>query len=125
MIFGFTGTQSGMSDLQKRRVTKLLQASFIEAVHHGDCIGADSDFHKIASLFELNIVMHPPINSSKRAFCGGNVLASKEYLERNNDIVAACDVLIAAPKTEKEELRSGTWATIRYARKLGKRVIIV
>lgn len=31
----------------------------------------------------------------------------------------------AAPKDFKEELRSGTWATIRYAVKQQKRVIII
>jgi predicted Rossmann fold nucleotide-binding protein DprA/Smf involved in DNA uptake len=44
-------------------------------------------------------------------------------LERNHLIVAACDVLNAAPLQDEEILRSGTWATIRYARKAGKTVI--
>ena len=51
--------------------------------------------------------------------------AEKRYLERNRDIVDACDILIACPRTLKEELRSGTWATVRYARKVGKPVAIL
>lgn len=46
-------------------------------------------------------------------------------LERNHRIVDACDVLIACPKDAQEQLRSGTWATVRYARKQGKRVIVI
>jgi predicted Rossmann fold nucleotide-binding protein DprA/Smf involved in DNA uptake len=46
-------------------------------------------------------------------------------LERNKDIVSESDFLIAAPDSKKERLRSGTWATVRHARKLGKRVMIL
>ena len=41
------------------------------------------------------------------------------YLARNDRIVASSDVLVAFPRTENEELRSGTWATIRRARRAG------
>lgn len=48
---------------------------------------------------------------------------AKPYLERNKDIAnEGIDGLIAAPSGWVEELRSGTWATVRYARKL-KRTI--
>jgi hypothetical protein len=33
--------------------------------------------------------------------------------------------VIAAPMSSAEILRSGTWATIRYARKAGKPVLII
>lgn len=46
-------------------------------------------------------------------------------LERNRDVVDASDVLLACPGGMAEEQRSGTWATIRYARKAGKPVVIV
>ncbi len=48
-----------------------------------------------------------------------------EELDRNRDIVAAVSILIAAPETDIEEQRSGTWATVRYARKKGIPVVIV
>lgn len=44
------------------------------------------------------------------------------YMVRNDALVAACDVLLAFPKTSEEEQRSGTWATIRRARKAEKPV---
>lgn len=47
----------------------------------------------------------------------------KPNLVRNKDIVESTDVLLACPKGP-EELRSGTWSTVRLARKQGKRVVI-
>jgi predicted Rossmann fold nucleotide-binding protein DprA/Smf involved in DNA uptake len=44
------------------------------------------------------------------------------YMKRNDELVAQCDVLLAFPRSAEEELRSGTWATIRRARKAGKEV---
>lgn len=68
---------------------------------------------------------------AKRAFCyrrkgvGGELPIEREpgpYLWRNHQIVDATSALIAAPFGFEEELRSGTWATVRYARKLGRPV---
>jgi len=45
-------------------------------------------------------------------------MPEKTYLERNLDIVKNSSLLIACPiNKNKEELRSGTWSTIRKARK--------
>lgn len=46
------------------------------------------------------------------------------YMDRNDALVAACDLLLAYPRTDREQLRSGTWATIRRARKARKMIII-
>jgi predicted Rossmann fold nucleotide-binding protein DprA/Smf involved in DNA uptake len=46
-------------------------------------------------------------------------------LDRNHDIVGACDVLIAAPRQPKEIRRSGTWATVRYADQFGRVIALV
>lgn len=46
------------------------------------------------------------------------------YMKRNDALVAHCDVLLAFPPTAQEQLRSGTWATIRRARKAGKEVLM-
>ncbi len=50
MKVGFTGTRKGMTEFQKTEVRRLLTEYMhgrdMEA-HHGDCIGADTDFHNI------------------------------------------------------------------------------
>lgn len=129
MIIGFTGTQAGMSKSQKDNFeTIMTEISIFHPdfeFHHGDCIGADQEAHDIVSELTKNIIIHPPSNSSKRAFCKAKtMLESKPYLERNKDIVNVCEALIACPKGS-EILRSGTWSTIRYAKKINKIVYII
>lgn len=121
---GFTGTQQGMSSQQLawlKRSLSLIDEEF--EFHQGDCVGADAEAAElVARNFEGAIIhSHPPDNPSKRAFMPAHVIhEEKPYLERNRDIVDASDVLIGMPKGF-EEVRSGTWATIRDARKKGKR----
>ena len=126
MKVGFTGTQQGMTEAQKKRVEGVLLYLGALELHHGDCIGADADVHEIGRALKLQIVLHPPDVSRKRAFCDADV--EKEplpYLVRNKNIVRCTERLVATPRTVQEELRSGTWATIRFARKQGKQVYIV
>lgn len=50
---------------------------------------------------------------------------SSAFRARNKALVELCDCLIAFPKTEKELFRgSGTWMTIRMARKAEKEIRI-
>lgn len=134
---GFTGTRNGMSESQKTQVKQLL-TEYLKTyknltVIHGDCIGADEDFHNICSELSssIKIVIYPGhpknnVNNIYRAHCkSNNIREPKEFLERNRDIVSECNFLIACPQSEKEELRSGTWFTIRHAQKVGKEVKIV
>lgn len=128
MIIGFTGTRRGLTLKQWQSVYKLLakQIGYTE-FHHGDCVGADADVHKmIQTYFDIATVIHPPDNPKHRAFCEGTALVAqpKPYLERNKDIVNACELLIACPGEEEEQLRSGTWSTIRYARTQNKDIYI-
>ena len=124
---GFTGTQKGMTENQAARVRSLLVELGATDAHHGDCIGADADFHAMCLELGLRVHIHPPANDTKRAFCQGAVSTAtpREYLTRNRDIVDASHVLIAAPRGAKEQRRSGTWATIRNARTAGKPLHLV
>jgi hypothetical protein len=66
----------------------------------------------------MRIEIHPPVIPTKRAFKTGDILWPEyPYMERNQHIVDCADVLIATPSTSVEQLRSGTWATIRRARR--------
>lgn len=128
MKVGFTGTQQGMTDAQSKVFDLELDCiNEDNELHHGDCIGADAQAHWFALQTWMDIVLHPPKNESKRAFClGSNATREpKDYLIRNHDIVDETDMLVATPKEYTEQLRSGTWATIRYARKMNKPVTIV
>lgn len=129
---GFTGTQFGMTEHQIRAVKTLVERLQPIKWHHGDCIGADAQSHDIVrevatqTRRKIEIAIHPPEDDRKRAFKKGDELRSvAEYLERNRDIVDETSILIATPKSIREELRSGTWYTIRYARREKKGLIIV
>lgn len=122
---GFTGTRNGMTDVQKERVRDRLKRNQASELHHGDCIGADEEAHGIALALGVDVVVHPPTDNRARAHCDvGTVLAPLPYLKRNHAIVDACDLMLAAPDGPERQ-RSGTWATIRYARKQGKVVILL
>ena len=127
MIIGFTGTQRAITTDQFDRLVTLLEDLKPTQAHHGDCIGADSVFHEICLELKIPVVIHPPIENSKRAFCHGakELRAAQQYLVRNHDIVDASDELIAVPGEKTEQLRSGTWATYRYAKKIGKTVYLI
>ena len=128
---GFTGTRSGLTDIQRIDVKNILESysSVNIVVHHGDCIGADTDFHKICREIghNIKIVIHPPIDVKLRAFNSGDVcLSPKKYIKRNHDIVNNTTLLIACPHDKTKEInRSGTWATIRYASKHLKPVKLI
>lgn len=51
--------------------------------------------------------------------------APKPYLVRNRDIVEETELLIAAPAKAVEHLQSGTWSTVRYARRFGRPISII
>jgi hypothetical protein len=125
---GFTGTQAGMTDEQSVLVAELLRRMNPKETHSGDCIGADHDFLTLVKITcpEAVTCGHPPIKKDKA--CGDVyriVFSAKEYLERNKDIVDTSNVMIACPKGFNEELRSGTWSTVRYAERRGVMTIIV
>lgn len=126
---GFTGTQQGMSPRQIYHFRHFLSTLYDPEryFHHGDCIGADVQAAAIAHYTGWQVVCHPPLNESKRGFFRYNheIREPKAYLERNHDIVDECTKLIATPKESQEILRSGTWATIRYAKKTHKDLTII
>ena len=143
---GFTGTSGLTTKEQLDKLRRLLFSLRPTEFHHGDCVGADRDAHFLAlSHFVLEfgpnvktvpIHIHPPIKNDKRAFCDlqayerGLPLAERlyeraEYLERDRNIVSMTDLLIGLPKEAEEQQRGGSWYTIRQARKMGRRLIVV
>lgn len=129
MKIGFTGTREGMSDDQKCEFLKLTKGA--TEFHHGDCIGGDEESDALIRIVKGVIVhIHPPDDPKLRAFCykkeqGDIIWSTDSYINRNHTIVDKTEILIAAPLTNKEEVRSGTWATIRYARSIGRETWIL
>ena len=126
MIYGFTGTRDGATDAQKTSMRVYFDKHRATGFRHGCCKGADEDAVTIFAGV-VPIYAHPPLVKSYLsgyAFSLSDVvLEAKEYLERNRDIVDLSAKLAACPKGP-EELRSGTWSTIRYAAKVGKPCVI-
>jgi hypothetical protein len=128
MKIGFTGSRQGMSQPQMENFVMLLKKMGMTEFHHGDCVGADEEAHAIVRDFfpNVQIVIHPPTSAGKRAFCvGDETRESLPYLTRDRKIVDECEFLFAAPLRNTEELRSGTWSTIRYARKIDRLHVVL
>lgn len=127
---GFTGTRDGMTDAQKGASGIWRYGRRFTEFHHGCCVGADALAVLIVTEEAYDhpkIVGHPcdwPAMQDKEACARSAImLPARKPLDRNRDIVDAVDLLLACPKGP-EELRSGTWATIRFARRQGKPVVI-
>ena len=121
LIVGFTGTRDGMTGAQKRVIT--MELAPLGADHqviglHGDCVGADADFHAICVALGYEVWIRPCTFENLRAHCDGRVIADPVGpMVRNREIVNQADRMLAAPPTAEMLKRSGTWATVRMAMK--------
>lgn len=127
---GFTGTSKGASPQQlaelEEKLKKILEEhpDHVVELHHGACIGADEQAAIIAKRLGFRVIAHPgtpkdPKNMMYRSDWNENdvVLPEKPFIERDHDIVDETERLLATPLTRAEMTRSGTWTTVRYARK--------
>lgn len=139
MKIGFTGTRSGVTDGQKAAFGNwLYERCFygptpLKEFHHGCCVGADAFavlvVNEESPFPQPKIVAHAAnVDSS---LIDGDAMGWSQVihkplppLERNRNIVNAVDVMLACPAGMEEEQRSGTWATIRFARKQKKHLFI-
>lgn len=104
-------------------VMKLLERSFTDGdeFHYGMCEGWDDAAAEFARDIGYVLVGHPPINTTYL----GKVIPDIErpplgYIERDHRIVDDTERLVAASHTAYEVLRSGTWATVRFAARRDK-----
>jgi len=130
---GFTGTREGMTGHQITELilffdTRMLTVGGKDVeFHHGCCVGADEQASIIAKSIGCKIVAHPPVDTKLQSA----LITADEwrdplgYIKRNHAIVDETEVLIAMPKQDIEQMRSGTWATVRYARQMGKSLMII
>lgn len=149
MIVSFTGTRDAASSRQLDQLALVLTAFYVpqkyvygigspigpvaaNEFHFGGAVGADRQARRIAKDLGFAIHWHPCPGVARTEIFGDDPSVEDEIwhevfppLVRNKHLVAVGGVLIAAPFTDNEELRSGTWATIRYARAALKPVVML
>ncbi len=123
---GFTGTRAGMTKLQRETLERAL-FKCAKTFTHGCCVGSDAQAHESAWCLSIDVRKRPSDRRDQRAKCKGGRYVAKPAppLVRNKLIVRDSDILMATPRGFAEEQRSGTWMTIRYARKSGVIVLII
>ncbi len=118
MKVGVTGSRVGMSGKQTLSVRAVLRLMHPDSLHHGDCVGADDEIATFVEDWCWTTAYPADVGPDKRAFHPSDFKHEpKPPLVRNHDIVDAVDVLIVLPKERIEHVRSGTWATYRYAKR--------
>ncbi|TXI11661.1 MAG: hypothetical protein E6Q76_02190 [Rhizobium sp.] len=136
---GVTGTRDGLTAAQRAALREHLTAWLLYSIHgpptfhHGGCVGADREAHELAREVwgkTAVVVIHPASDQPERLCDWRDADELREPLPslvRNRDIVASVSegsVLLALPKENREQRRSGTWATVRYARAECRGVVI-
>ncbi len=122
--WGVTGTKDGATRPQILRLRSLMKGlSGPNEFHHGFCVGVDEEVHRmIRNRFpDCEIVAHPSINkhAQSTSISADRYMPALDFIPRNHNIVHAVEFMLVLPKTDEEELRSGTWATYRYTKKYG------
>jgi hypothetical protein len=116
-----------MTSAQSAGVAQQLEGA--EMLHHGSCIGADFEVAVIARKLGMHIESHPAndVPAHKVADAPADIrYPPRRAKARNQEIVNLCDRLVAAPRgPEKSNLRSGTWMTVRMARRAKKPIVLV
>jgi hypothetical protein len=128
MHVGFTGTRHGMTDAQRTAVTAILGEIGELVAHHGDCVGADGEFHDLCRARSgASIVIHPgPATDADHAGkVGDERREPMNHMKRNKTIVTESAVVIATPFEDVEQEFGGTWKTIGMARKAKRALAIV
>jgi len=130
MIVGTTGTLLGPRPAQYDAFKRFVRRLPIKRFVHGGARGWDTlAHHAVRSHFpDIPIEIRPgrdPGTTVTMPLGRCDIYPALAKLERNMVIVGRIHGLIAVPKQDIEERRSGTWATVRYARKLGCPVYVV
>lgn len=125
-VVGVTGARRGATLQQRHALARVLLTHNATKLVHGGAKGADTQAHILAQVLEVDIAVYPGPDTDLGHLETPYAEAFRQpYLQRNRDIVDHCDILVAMPTTEHEVQRSGTWATVRYARKVGRRRAVV
>lgn len=142
MRIGITGSRNVPTDKQEFSLGIIMntlardQSGPVE-LHHGMCVGTDECAHYIGAVIpRMSIIGHPGYGKNKqspyRMKAGHDffslVLPALPYAERNRAIVEVSGVILACPEYPEHDprsLRSGTWQTIRIAKRAHIPVIVI
>ena len=130
MILGFTGTRAGLTQAQRAAFPGLI-ATYPTVFIHGGAPGADewADAYFAVGCTGTRIEVYPTGDARHCYWLGQRgpreVHPPRAPLTRNRIIAERCDHLLACPVTSTEVLRSGTWATVRYDRAVGKPITLL
>lgn len=128
-LVGITGSRLELPPAQREALWLTLMFLHEPGIElaQGDCENADAVAHWMAT--ELGYITHvlPPTDPRYRAFLvGHHNYEPAAYMVRNNRIARMCTRLVAVPAApEAASPRSGTWATVRMVRRLGKPIHLV
>lgn len=110
---GFTGRADGMTPEQHTKLETILRLAAVQRAWiclHNDGEGSDQAFAKLAQSVGLEV---ETTSSDLRP------------MPRNRELASTVDLLLATPPTDKPVKGSGSWATIQYALKYGKKVMAI
>jgi len=117
---GFTGTREGLNEAQTSWLRAFLFENPPDQAGHGACMGADIDFHNLVRevVPSCKIIAWPSTSNATRRECDADVvhdlMAPKK---RDQLIVNFANYFVGCPHTDYEITQSGTWMTLRMARR--------
>ena len=137
LTIAFTGTRQGMTNDQKSSVFALLTDLMPDFTLHGCCRGADVDFndlvlrHRTDLNPNVRIHGHPSESTYNSDDQCSDLCEGMDYtapmgkpLSRNALMVKNAELVIGCPPNYENVLRSGTWSTIRKAKRKDKVIIV-
>jgi hypothetical protein len=116
MKVAFTGRADDLSEAQQSAILAVLLTTRLR--HPGEiCVGTNGGIGADAWVMEL---------CRQRCFPTWSTDATLRPMPRNRQLVKRCEALIGAPPTEHVlKHGSGTWETIKYGWKYGKKVLVI
>ena len=136
LVIGFTGSRQMPTLPQRGELEDLFK--FLNGEHqgqvrllHGACVGCGTVAAEYAVRLGWHIVAYPANNvnpslvSSRVKAISTVIMPPEPALKRNRIIVDECDMMVATPKQKFESDRGGTWVTIRYMRRVGRKSVII
>lgn len=139
MSLGFTGTRRGCTEAQAARLAAWLtgfepsgDSGELPTFRHGGCVGADRQFHSLVrDLWGIGarLVVHPMLAAAEVCdwYDADELLEPRDNRTRNAALVRASTLMLACPggaEDAPDQLRSGTWQTVRLARAAGVPVVV-